>query len=101
MENVVFDGRNIFQRRYQNRTFPNRVHKKIIFRKMSKNVQNWTELNGRKGVTTPFRPFNHYGKLDEIKWTKGGDPPPSVHLKIRGDVMVTLHSIIIVGGSLA
>ena len=37
MENVVFDGRNISQRRYQNRTFPNRVHKKIIFRKMSKN----------------------------------------------------------------
>ena len=69
MENVVFDGRNIFQRRFQNRTFPNRVQKKNMFNK-------WTKLNGRKGVTTPFRPFNHYGKLDEIEWTKGGDPPP-------------------------
>ena len=45
MENVVFDGRNIFQRRYQNRTFPNRVHKKIIFRKMSKNEQTKTGLD--------------------------------------------------------
>ena len=37
MENVIFDGRKISQRRYQNRIFPNRVHKEIIFRKMSKN----------------------------------------------------------------
>ena len=33
MENVAFDGRNIPQRRYQNRTFPNRVHKKTFFEK--------------------------------------------------------------------
>ena len=36
MENVVFDGRNIFQRRFQNRTFPNRVHKKTFFEKCPK-----------------------------------------------------------------
>ena len=29
--------------------------------------------------------FEKCQKLDEIKWTKGGDPPPSVHLIIRGD----------------
>ena len=36
MENVVFDGRNIFQRRYQNRIFPNRVHKNSFFEKCPK-----------------------------------------------------------------
>ena len=33
LENVIFDGSFIFQRRYQNRTFPNRVHKKSHFSK--------------------------------------------------------------------
>ena len=44
LENVIFDGSCIFQRQYQNRTFPNRVHKKKnIFQKMSKNVQKYTK----------------------------------------------------------
>ena len=45
MENVVFDGRNIFQRRFQNRTFPNRVHKKIIFRVFSQSNCVFTQSN--------------------------------------------------------
>ena len=62
MENVVFDGRNISQRQYQNRTFPNRVHKKNIFRKMSKNGWEWVrgevgtaDLDSRKGETLGLR----------------------------------------------
>ena len=64
LENVIFDGRKIFQRRFQNRIFPNRVHKKNIFRKMSK------KLHKISGVTPPPLCSTKFGSVP------GVTPPP-------------------------
>ena len=73
MENVIFDGRKIFQRRFQNRTFPNRLRKKNIFRKMTKNAQNF------RGNPTPL--VQH-----KIWLCARGNPPPFVQQLVWGDV---------------
>ena len=106
MENVIFDGRKIFQRRFQNRIFPNRVQKI---------AQNF------RGNPTPL--VQH-----KIWLCARGNPPPFVQQLVWGDIKLlgdvdlefnfdherlerrqtnhlirisTLHSIIIVGGWLA